>query len=831
MNKEWSIWQKKIFLDIHKGTGNSIIEALAGSGKCLGKGTPVLLFDGTIKPAEDIIEGDLLMGPDSKPRTVLSTSIGYGNMVKIIPVKGDSWICNDEHILTLIQSNYIKGDGGFKNFKKGTIKDISVKQFISENKDYVRLDKCWKLIRTGVEFPSYELPFDPYLIGLWIGDGTKSKPDITSADQEIIDYCKNIAPKYKLECMVRKESSAASNIRFRTADRFNSHRTNKPHTLKRYLLDECVLDKEKYIPQNYLINSRDNRLQLLAGIIDTDGSKNGNGHISITSSIKRLAEQYAFLARSLGFAAYIHQRTATIKELDFIGTYWVVNISGDLDTIPVLLPRKKCSPRKQIKNYLCTGFDIQHIGQDTYYGFTLDGDGRFLLGDFTITHNTSTIIESFKYVPRGKKVIALAFNKIIQQELQDRSPSRVACFTFHSLGLQGIRQRFKTVEIDDNKVFNIAKELVDDPKDYDLILNICDTVAFCKYSLVDSPSAIEDIILRYGIDTCEMLVDEFMKLVIKTLAKDKEQINKIDFNDMCWYPFIWDIPLGKYDYVYVDEFQDANRSQVMMAKKVCNPNGGRIIVAGDYFQELYRWRSSDVSIIRDLQKQEGTNTFSLPITYRCPKKIVELVKPFVPAFSCPDTAKDGEIHNISLNEMYKLAKPGCFVLSRVNAPLIKICLAFIREGKRCNIRGRDIGKQLSGLIKKSKKKQIPAFLKWLEKWKNEEVEKLISKGIKPDNVIDKYECLVNFCEEEGSLEEVKEKIDELFDDTDEKNIIIASSTHKSKGLERDEVFLLKWTYRGWFDNIIDNEEENLEMNVNYVAATRSKDKLYLVNKF
>jgi DNA helicase II / ATP-dependent DNA helicase PcrA len=170
-------------------------------------------------------------------------------------------------------------------------------------------------------------------------------------------------------------------------------------------------------------------------------------------------------------------------------------------------------------------------------------------------------------------------------------------------------------------------------------------------------------------------------------------------------------------------------------------------------------------------------------------------------------------------------------LSRTNAPLIKICMSFIRDGKRCNIRGRDIGKQLSTLIKKSKKKQIPAFLKWLEKWRDGEVEKLIAKGIKTDNVLDKYECLVNLCEDINSLEEVKERIDELFDDTDEKNIIICSTVHKAKGLERDEVFLLKWTCRGWFDNISDSEEANGEINIAYVGSTRSKDKLFLVNKF
>ena len=72
-----------------------------GSGKCLGKDTPVMLVSGEIVPVQDIKEGDLLMGDDSTPRKVLSTTQGYGRLYKIIPFKGEPWICNDVHVMTL----------------------------------------------------------------------------------------------------------------------------------------------------------------------------------------------------------------------------------------------------------------------------------------------------------------------------------------------------------------------------------------------------------------------------------------------------------------------------------------------------------------------------------------------------------------------------------------------------------------------------------------------------------------------------------------------------------------------------------------------------------
>lgn len=445
---------------------------------------------------------------------------------------------------------------------------------------------------------------------------------------------------------------------------------------------------------------------------------------------------------------------------------------------------------------------------------------------------TTSIVESFKYLPRGKKTIALAFNKKIQKELESRSPSYVECFTFHSLGLRAIKQRFKTVELDDWKVFNIAKEFKECDGHSDLIFSICDTVAFCKYGLIDSPKEIDTLISRFGIDLCEMDRKDFIRIVIQTLGKDKAMTTKIDYNDMCWFPFVHDLALGQYDFVFVDERQDLNKSQMVMAMKVCKKPDGRVIVVGDKKQELYSWRLSDSSIVDTLMEQDTTKILTLPISYRCPKQIIELVKPWVPDIVCPDTAKEGTIEELSLNKLYSTAKPGCFILSRTNAPLIKICMSFIRNGVKANIRGRDVGKQLLALIRKSKKKQTKAFLNWLSSWKDEELEKLKAKGINAESLLDRYECLVNLCDEFESLDEVKTKIEELFDDSDEGNIVILSTVHRAKGLERENVFLLRWTFRGWFDTIMPGMEEdgNEELNVAYVACTRTKNHLYLVNK-
>lgn len=96
-----SKYQEKFFDFVQHGVGNAVIEAAAGSGKCLGFDTEILMYDGSIKKVQDIKVGDLLMGDDSQPRKVLSTNVGEGRLKRIVPKKGNSWVCNDVHILTL----------------------------------------------------------------------------------------------------------------------------------------------------------------------------------------------------------------------------------------------------------------------------------------------------------------------------------------------------------------------------------------------------------------------------------------------------------------------------------------------------------------------------------------------------------------------------------------------------------------------------------------------------------------------------------------------------------------------------------------------------------
>ena len=156
--------------------GNLItVTGYSGNGKCHGKGTEILMYDGSIKKVEDIVIGDMVMGDDSTPRKVLSLCRGVDQLYKVNGVKGNSYIVNSEHILSLYNSSGTSY-GGHKYI------DISVKDFLNKSKRYQDMHKGY---RAPVEFKEREVPLDPYLLGLWLGDGTCSKPEITTRKKKI----------------------------------------------------------------------------------------------------------------------------------------------------------------------------------------------------------------------------------------------------------------------------------------------------------------------------------------------------------------------------------------------------------------------------------------------------------------------------------------------------------------------------------------------------------------------------------------------------------------------------------------------------------------------
>ena len=398
-----------------------LLLGVQGCGKCHAKDTPILMHDGTVKMVQDVVVGDTVMGPDSLPRQVLSTVRGRDEMYEVRPTKGEPYAVNSEHILSLRVSGYTPQNKKFAEADENALINISVKDYLKRSACFKQAAMGW---RVGVEFSAQPVPLDPYFLGVWLGDGAAFHPYITTMDGEIADYLKVFAARHGL-CITTAPSKGRASLYRLSTGKYSGQ--SNPLTC---LLRRLDVLGNKHIPHVYKANSRNIRLQLLAGLIDTDGYHNSNVYEIIQKS-EALAHDIAFLARSLGLAAYLRpvQKSCLHQGSLRCGLYYKVSISGDTSIVPVRLERKQCQRRAQRKNVLNVGIRVQPVGEGDYYGFQVEGDGLFLLGDFTVTHNSlsSKAIASLWRLPLLRMDVGKIFGGIVgQSEENIRKAIRVA---------------------------------------------------------------------------------------------------------------------------------------------------------------------------------------------------------------------------------------------------------------------------------------------------------------------------------------------------------------------------------------------------------------------
>ena len=343
----------------------SIWTSGSGMGKCLGKGTELLKSDGTVVKVEDVRVGDRLLGPFQNNK-VKSLAQGVSTLYRITPTKGESYVVNDSHILSLYASRT------YKNFVKGEVYNIDIKSFLKLTKKEQTLLKTWR--PKYVQFSSvFKHQYDCYVIGLWLGDGRTTAPILYNKDRLLLNVWGNYGKKLGYTVTSYSEKPPLEALAFTGVK-------GKENKFFKYLRDNFIKDGEKSIKAKNL--SFSDRQNLLAGIIDTDGSVTSCGTgFEITLSLKGLTEDVAFIARSLGLM--VTQRIKVVSGVEYYKLY----IFGEkLHEIPTLL--KKVKKRKSPRNSLTYGFTVEKLKKGKYYGFELEGDKLFLLKDFQVTHNT-----------------------------------------------------------------------------------------------------------------------------------------------------------------------------------------------------------------------------------------------------------------------------------------------------------------------------------------------------------------------------------------------------------------------------------------------------------
>jgi hypothetical protein len=360
--------------------------ASKGVGGCNLKGTLIKMSDGLLKKVEDIVQGDNVIGKDGKPKKVITLFSGVSEMYTVNQSKGISYIVTPNHKLHLYEQ------------KRNEYINIEVQDFI-KLKPFQR-EKLNGIKHKGIVYSEINksLPIDPYFLGLYLGDGNSGKYSI------LVNETKDIEISQYLEELSIKENHRLSRInRNKTRPEYNDqmwdillcYKTDKKNCYTSILRKLGL--KNKHIPYMFKTSSINQRLQLLAGLLDTDGfynEKKARFEISIAKKdlfqdIKELCTDLGFkvktsIKKSSGKKSTVYNKPTTINSLYIIGELWKIPVKIKRKK-PTNIPRKNSSIRSKIS--------ITSYGVGEFYGFECE-DHLYCLEDGTVTHNSAKYIFS-----------------------------------------------------------------------------------------------------------------------------------------------------------------------------------------------------------------------------------------------------------------------------------------------------------------------------------------------------------------------------------------------------------------------------------------------------
>jgi len=448
---------------------------------------------------------------------------------------------------------------------------------------------------------------------------------------------------------------------------------------------------------------------------------------------------------------------------------------------------------------------------------------------------TTVLVEILKLLPPDKDITFLAFNKHIAEELKDRIPEHVRCYTSHGLGLGAIKRKYgKTMEFDEFKADHIIQkkaknwkldnEFDDDFEITAYLSTLKKMINLCKLSLTIDSNFYQYIADRYDIPFEEKRDGKRIASVMEAMMNDKKTY---DFTDMVFLPAIdKNIWLFPQDYVLVDEAQDLNFAQQKMVEKMLKRDKfsgkitGRLIAVGDVFQSIYGFTGVTEKTFQWFREFPNMKALPLDTTFRCAKNIVLEANRLVPDLRALDNAPDGVVRDGSALEE---AESGDFILCRTTMPLVKLFFHFLLKKKKAIIKGSDIGLSLIEMIGdiKTMDKLKEYWTKELNKFKGEIKKKGVIDLSEHSGYVameDRVNTLLFLTRIATSIPDLKQKISEIF--TDEIKGIVLSTVHKSKGLEADRVFIVRpdllpmRVRKAW--------QVAQERNLEYVAITRSR---------
>lgn len=496
--------------------------------------------------------------------------------------------------------------------------------------------------------------------------------------------------------------------------------------------------------------------------------------------------------------------------------------------------------------------------QDKIFQTIQYGAGNLIINAAAGSSKTTTIVNAIRFIPETKKILFIAFNKDIVNKIKTSiTHENATVLTFHSLGYYILVEN-KIINNDNSTNNDIINEYK--YKNYIkgnieqlsscyssigkyktlYVNNIIKLSEYSRYYLAMTSKQIEQVAELYDI----VPVQDEIEVCKKVLLWGKENIDTIDYTDLLWLPNVLNLTTKKYlfNWIFVDEAQDTSIVEQQLVDK-CFKRGTRFAAVMDEFQQINIWCGSTLDAIQNFKLYPNTKEYSLPISYRCPKKIVELAREFSNNIIALPDAIEGEInYDVSPNDPVA----GDMVLCRTTAPLVEQFLKYLRINKKAYIRGfENIKKEYLDLITNTHSKLIDrncvtcdGLFPKLYVYLFNEMDRISSTfGLDEDDTLshqsilsiyDNIESLKVLSEGLITTEELTDKINTIFNG-DITDAVELSTVHKAKGLEADNVYILqpslmpnKFAKKDW--------EIKTEKNLIYVAYTRAKKTLNFIKE-
>lgn len=483
--------------------------------------------------------------------------------------------------------------------------------------------------------------------------------------------------------------------------------------------------------------------------------------------------------------------------------------------------------------------------QSAIYNFVQNQTGNAVIDAVAGSGKSTTLVESLKLIPEDQSVLFLAFNKAIVEELKIKTGfiQNVEVRTLHSLGASSIMRQIRTTVKPDKyrtwlnsgiKYGGIEPLMELDWEDMgEYKANIMKLIDLIRVDLSDDTDQIQELAYKHGLN----ILDNEIDIAERGVRWGRMEMDQIDFTDMIYFPNIKNIRMQQYDWVFIDECQDLNTAQREMFLKCVKPETGRFLAVGDPRQAIYGFAGADVESFNILKSLPNTVELPLSVCYRCSGEIIKLAQTIVPQIEARDNVPAGVVDYES-----KMAdiEDGDMILCRVTAPLAKLCMKYIANGTKAYIKGRDIGLNLTNMIKKTRRNKISEamdrFDAELDKIaiKVSQTQKCSLSEARESSQYTTYADKVKAIEvlSEGLIysEEIISRIYQIFSDGDKAGICL-STIHKSKGLEADRVFIAcpDKLYNKYAMRI--NWMAEQESNLVYVAYTRAKKHLGFISDF